>query len=254
MRIAMTRSVSSSMERCELTYYQRAAMDIALARAQHAAYEEALAGLGCKIISLPEAPDLPDAVFVEDAAVVLDEVAVITRPGAESRRAETGSLAQALEEFRRLARIEAPGTLDGGDVLRIGKNIYVGSSGRSSREGIEQMAAALLPWGYRVRAVPVQGCLHLKSAVTQVGPEILLINRAWVDAEHFPGLRLVEVDPLEPDGANGLLVGDALIYSAAHPRTRERLLACGIRVVSVEMSEMEKAEGAVTCCSLIFEA
>ena len=164
MRIAMTRSVSSSMERCELTYYQRAAMDIALARAQHAAYEEALAGLGCKIISLPEAPDLPDAVFVEDAAVVLDEVAVITRPGAELRRAETGSLAQALEEFRRLARIEAPGTLDGGDVLRIGKNIYVGSSGRSSREGIEQMAAALLPFG-----LPGEGCAGTGMPAPQVG-------------------------------------------------------------------------------------
>jgi dimethylargininase len=197
---------------------------------------------------------MPDAVFIEDTAVVLDEVAVITRPGAVTRRAETGPIAQALRSYREVVCIEAPGTLDGGDVLRIDKQIYVGSSGRSSRDGIAQLAAALKPFGCQVTAVPVRGCLHLKSAVTQVGPEMLLINPNWVDAEHFRGYRLVEVDPLEPDGANGLLVGEALIYSAAHKRTCERLLALGIQVVSVEVSEMEKAEGAVTCCSLIFHA
>ncbi len=253
MQIAITRAVSSGMGQCELTYYERVPIDIALARAQHAAYERALADLGCKIVTLPEQPGLPDSVFVEDVAVVLDEVAVITRPGAESRRAETASVAQALREYRELVTIVAPGTLDGGDVLRIGKKVYVGSSGRSSRAGIEQMADALRPFGYKVIAVPVQGCLHLKSAVTQVAPETLLANPAWIDAQHFPGFQWVEVDPLEPDGANGLLVGGALVYASSHPRTRERLLKRGVRVISVDVSEMEKAEGAVTCCSLIFE-
>ncbi len=254
MHIAMTRQVSPSMGRCELTYLEREAIDIALARAQHAAYERALASLECEIVTLPEEVDMPDAVFIEDTAMVLDEAAVITRPGAESRRVETLAVAQALEEYRDLIRIEAPGTLDGGDVLRIGRSIYVGSSGRSNRAGIEQMATALAPYGYRVSAVPVRGCLHLKSAVTQVGPDTLLINRTWINAADFPGYLLVEVDPQEPDGANGLLVGDALIYSVAHPRTRDRLLARGIQVVGVDVSEMEKAEGAVTCCSLIFDA
>lgn len=253
MLIAMTREVSPSMGQCELTYLERVAIDIDLAREQHTGYERALAGLGCRVISFPAEPDLPDSVFIEDAAVVLDEVALITRPGAESRRAETERVAQKLGDYRRLVRIEAPGTVDGGDVLRIGKQIYVGTSGRSNRSGIEQMATALKSYGYQVTPVPVQGCLHLKSAVTLVGEETLLINRAWVDADYFPGFRLVDVDPREPDGANGLLVGEALIYSAAHPRTRERLEATGIRVVGVDVSEMEKAEGAVTCCSLIFE-
>lgn len=254
MHIAMTRQVSPNMGQCELTYLKRETIDIALARAQHAIYEKALAGLGCEIVSLPEEAGMPDAVFIEDTAVVLDEAAVITRPGAESRRAETLAVAQALEEYRDLIRIVAPGTVDGGDVLRIGKRVYVGSSGRSNQAGIEQMAEALAPYGYRVGAVHVRGCLHLKSAVTQVGPDILLINRTWINAADFPGYQFVEVDPQEPDGANGLLVGDALIYSTAHPRTRDRLLAHGIHVVGVDVSEMEKAEGAVTCCSLIFDA
>jgi len=242
------------MGQCELTYLERVDIDIALAQEQHARYKEALETLGCKGISLPVEPDLPDAVFVEDAAVVLDEVAVITRPGAETRRPETHSVAQALRAYRGLVYIEAPGTLDGGDVLRIGKQIYVGTSGRSNRAGIEQMAAALERFRYRVTPVPVHGCLHLKSAVTLVAPACLLINRAWVDEPYFQGYPCIAADPLEPDGANGLWVGDAVVYSAAHPRTRERLEARGLRVVSVNVSEMEKAEGAVTCCSLIFEA
>jgi dimethylargininase len=253
MRIAMTRDVSPSMGQCELTYLERTAIDIAQAHQQHAGYEKALASLGCKIVQLPVEPDLPDSVFVEDAAIVLEEVAIITRPGAESRRPETRTVAQALQEYRELVFIDAPGTLDGGDVLRVGKNIYIGSSSRSNRSGIEQMAAALGPFGYRVTPVPMHGCLHLKSAVTQVGADTVLINHEWVDPEYFSGYSQIEVDPREPDGANVLLVGDSLLYSISHPHTFERLAALGASIVTVDVSEMEKAEGAVTCCSLIFE-
>ncbi len=189
--------------------------------------------------------------FVEDTAVVLDEIAVLTRPGAGSRRAEVDSIAATLERWRPCIRIEAPGTLDGGDVLRVGRSIFVGQSGRSNADGIRQLAAAAVPHGYAVVPVPVQGCLHLKSAVTLVGPDTLLINPDWVDRGHWPGLRCIEVHPGEPHAANALWIGNAVMHASSGPRTHERLAAAGMRVLQVDVSEMEKAEGAVTCCSVI---
>lgn len=251
MIIAVTRDISPSMGQCELTFLERVEIDIPLARVQHAAYEKALIQAGCQVVSLPVEADLPDSVFVEDAAIVLDEVAVITRPGAESRRTETASVAKALQAYRQLISIEAPGTLDGGDVLCLDKKIFVGSSSRSNRAGIDLLSAGLSRFGYQVIPVPVSGCLHLKSAVTQVGPDTLLINRAWVDPGFFPGYQFVDVDPREPAGANALMVGKQLIYSASHPYTCERLENYGYPVIRVDVSEVEKAEGAVTCCSLI---
>lgn len=254
MLIAITRDVSSGMQECELTYLPRVQIDVERARAQHHAYVKTLEALGCRVISLAAEPDLPDSVFVEDTALVLDQLAVITRPGAVSRRAETASIASALEPYRELRFIQAPGALDGGDVLRVGKTIYVGISTRSSRQGIEQLGQTVALFGYRVQAVPVDGCLHLKSAVTRVGPEELLINRKWVDPAYFHGLRLIDVDPSEPYGANALLIGEHALYSASWERTRDRLERAGLAVRTVDVSELEKAEGAVTCCSLIFEA
>jgi dimethylargininase len=252
MFTAITRAVSPAMANCELTFLDRVEIDIALANRQHHAYEQALAGLGCQVIALPAEPELPDSVFVEDAAIVLDEVAVITRPGAESRRAETETIGQALRPFRELVVVESPGTVDGGDVLVLGKTIYVGASSRSNRQAVEQMQSTLGRFGYRVEHVPVRGCLHLKSAVTLAAEGVLLSNPQWVDVALFPGMAFVEVDPSEPHGANVLRIGDAVIYSSSHPRTRERMEKRGIRVVAVDVSEMEKAEGAVTCCSLVF--
>ena len=251
-RIAVTRTISSAMGRCELTHLARTEIDVALARAQHLAYEQALRGLGCRIERLAEEPQLADSVFVEDTAIVLEEVAVITRPGAASRRAETASVAAALERYRPLARIESPGTLDGGDVLCVARTLYVGASSRSNASGIEQLGALLRPFGYRVLPVAVHGCLHLKSAVTQVAPDALLINSRHVDRESFPGMRFIEVDDAEPSAANAAMVGDDVIYSSSHPHTAEVLRRHGIRVHTVAMSETEKAEGAVTCCSLLF--
>jgi dimethylargininase len=257
MYVALTRPVSASIGQCELTHLDRQPIDVDLARAQHHRYEEALAALGCRVERLPEEPNLPDAVFVEDAAIVLDELAIVTRPGAASRRPETRTVARALERYRPLATIEPPGTLDGGDVLRVGpdeasgKTLYVGLSQRSSRAAVEQMRTLLAPLGYSVRGVPVRGCLHLKSAVTQVAEDLLLINRGWVDGERFDGLGLLDVDPSEPYAANALRIDGTLVYAAAYPRTRERLEARGIAVSIVDLSELAKAEGAVTCCSLI---
>jgi len=252
-RIAMTRAVSRALERCELTHLERRAIDIELARTQHAIYEQALRDAGCDVRQLPEQPGLADSVFVEDTAVVLDEVAVLTRPGAGSRRGEIDSMAEALAPFRELRRIEAPATLDGGDVLRLDRVIHVGASSRSNADGIEQLRQLVAPFGYRVAAVPLRGCLHLKSAVTRVAPDLLLVNSDWVDARHFPGYRTLAVDPAEPFAANAILIGNTLLYSASFPGTADRLQQAGIDVRLVDMSETEKAEGAMTCCSIVFD-
>lgn len=199
------------------------------------------------------APELPDAVFVEDAAVVLDELAVLTRPGAPSRRREVESVAEALAPLRPLARIERPGTLDGGDVLRLGATLYVGRTTRSNDAGIAQLAAAVAAFGYEVRPVEVRGCLHLKTAVTELAPGLLLLRSDWVDAEPFAALERVEVHPEEPFGGNILRVGERLIYARSFPRTLERIRSRGLEVLTVDASELAKAEGGVTCCCLILE-
>jgi dimethylargininase len=251
--IAFTRPVSPAIQHCELTNLERVPIDLHLAIAQHHMYEETLQSLGVEVLALPAEPDLPDAVFVEDAAVVLDECAILTRPGADSRKPETESVAQALAPYRTLHTIQAPGTVDGGDVLVVGKRIWVGLSTRSNRSAIQQMQAYLKPYGYTVNGVPVSGCLHLKSAVTQVADDTLLINPAWVDRANFPGLQFIEVDPTEAYAANALLVGAAVIYQPAYPQTCLRLEAAGLLPILVDQSELAKAEGALTCCSLIFK-
>jgi dimethylargininase len=252
-RIAITRAVSPGINRCELTHLGREEIDIELARRQHQAYEQLLERLGCRMVRLPVEPDLPDSVFVEDAAVVLDELAIVCRPGAASRRAETESVAAALAPYRELARVVPPGTIDGGDVLRVDRKLFVGLSTRTNGAAVGQLEAFLGPFGYEVVPVRVEGCLHLKSAVTEVAPGVLLVNRSWVEAGYFPGLQLIDVDPREPFGANALRVDGTVVYPTSFPRTRERLEARGIEVAVVDLSELAKAEGAVTCCSLIVE-
>jgi dimethylargininase len=254
MTIAITRPVSPSIARCELTHLAREPIDVARAREQHGAYERCLRDLGCEVVTLPSAPELPDAVFVEDVAIVLEDVAVLTRPGAESRRAETDSVARGLAPYRRLVHLEPPATLDGGDVLRVGDTLHVGRSSRTNEAGLAALAAVVAPHGLRVAPVAVRGCLHLKSAVTLIAPGLLLIQPAWVDAAVFGhALEVVAVDPDEPFAANALRVGDGVIHAAAFPRTRARLEARGLDVRPGDVSELAKAEGAVTCCSLVFE-
>ena len=251
--IAITREVSRSIVDCELTHLARKPIDVVRARTQHNQYRDALRSLGLDVISLPEEPDLPDSVFVEDAAIVLNEVAVLTRPGADSRKPEVESIARALEPHRRLVRIESPGTLDGGDVLVVGRKIFVGQTLRSNASALEQMTNLLCPFDYEVIGVPVTECLHLKSGVSQVAENTLLINPAWVEKKYFNGFDFIEVDPSEAFAANALLIGDALIYPSAFARTRTRLETAGGHIVPVEADELSKAEGGVTCCSLIFK-
>jgi dimethylargininase len=249
---AITRAVSRSITQCELTHLERVPIDLERARAQHAAYEHALRSLGVDVHQLAEEPELPDSVFVEDTAIVLDECALITRPGAESRRPETESIALALAGDRQLVTIQPPGTVDGGDVLVVDRAVYVGLTTRSNLSAVEQMQAALAPFGYQVRGVPVSGCLHLKSAVTYLAPGLLLINPAWVSPALFPGNRFLAVDPSEASAANALRVGDVVLYQPCFPKTVRALEAAHIPLLLVDASELAKAEGALTCCSLIY--
>jgi dimethylargininase len=249
--IAFTREVSPAIGQCELTHLDRVSIDLDRARAQHAAFERALERLGCTVRRLPPAPELPDAVFVQDTAVVLDEVAILARPGAASRRPEVESVASALDAIRPLRSIESPGTLDGGDVVCLGRRLFVGQTARTNADGARQLAQLVRPFGYDVRPVPVTGCLHLQSAVTPVADGVLLVNRAWVDPGLFGAVEVVDVDPAEPFGANALRVGQTVVYPTGFPATRGRLEARGLAVAPVDMSELAKAEAGVTCCCLI---
>src|SRR5581483_2905941 len=183
VQVALTREVSASIARCELTHQARVPIDVGIARAQHAAYERALADAGYRVERIAAADDLPDAVFVEDIAVVVDELAVVARPGAESRRAEIPPVEAALRAYRTIVAIEPPGTLDGGDVLRAGRRVFVGVSSRTNRDAVAQLRRLLAPCGYTVDEVTVAGCLHLKSAVTAAGDDVLVVNPEWIPAD-----------------------------------------------------------------------
>jgi dimethylargininase len=252
MLTAITRAVSPSISACELTFLDRSPIDYDRAAAQHRAYEDCMRALGLHVISLPALPDLPDSVFVEDPAVVLDEIAVIARPGAASRQPEAKRIADTLAGFRPLARIEAPGTLEGGDVIRAGKDLYVGLSQRTNAEGIAQLAAIAKPLEYLVTAVEVRGCLHLKSGACYLGRGTMLANREWIDASAFPGYRILDV--AEDWAADVLAIGDLILMPAGFPKTAARLEAEGFAVRTVDVSELQKAEAGVTCMSLIVDA
>jgi len=251
---AVTRDVSDSFEQCQLTHVARVPIDVERARAQHDAYEWALVELGCTVRRIDAPQDLPDAVFIEDTAVVFPEAAVIARPGAEARQRETAAVREALRRFGMpMSNVAEPATLDGGDVLAIGRQVFIGSSTRTNATAVNQMRRFLRPLGYKVHVVPVEGCLHLKSAVTAVAPDTVLINGDYVPREAFAGLETIEVDPDEPAGANALLVGDVVVYASGFPKTRARLEDRGLRVRVVDVDELAKAEGGVTCCSLVFQ-
>lgn len=253
MDIAVMREVSLNIIDCEINNITRIPIDPFEAKKQHDHYADTLRDLGYKIHMIKADDNLPDSVFIEDTAVVLDELAIITRPGAASRRAETDAVANALIVYKNLEHINSTGTLDGGDVLRVGRTLYVGKSCRSSAVGISLLRDIVKPYGYEVISVPVEGCLHLKSAVTQVAENKLLLNPSWVNPEHFRDIVCLTVDPSESYGANALFIKDATVYATAFPRTRRMLINQGLNVISIDMSELAKAEGGITCCSIILD-
>ena len=248
---AITRAISSAMQDCELTHMERQSLDLTRAREQHEAYNQALRALGVDVIELPEQPSLADSVFVEDTALVFDEIAVVTRPGAPSRRPETSSISTALEQHRTIATITEPGILDGGDVLTVGSNVYVGLSSRSNQDAVDQLQVILQPFGYQVHGLAMGQCLHLKTAVTALDDETVLLNPEWVDPVLFSAYNVVETHSDEPFGANVVRVGKQLLYGDGYPKTQAKIEALGYSVTNVDMSELAKAEGAVTCCSLL---
>jgi dimethylargininase len=251
MTLAITRQVSPRFCDCEITHIERTPIDLGIARAQHSEYVQTLRRLGCEVLELQAEPALPDSVFVEDTAIILPEVAVITRPGADSRKPETESIIRALSPLTNLVQLQEPATLDGGDVLVVGKNIFVGLSTRSNQAAVDQLNELLWEYGYSAAGVHMHDCLHLKTAVTRVDDHTLLINRNWVEPKPFEEFHLIDVDPQEPLAANCLPVENAIIYPTTFPGTRARLEEAGYNVVTVDVSELAKAEGAVTCCSLI---
>ena len=237
-----------------MTHLARVPIDVGVAAAQHAQYEEALRVLGCTVRHVPPAHDLPDSVFVEDVAIVLDEIAVITRPGAESRRPEREAVAAVVADYRPLQTIAAPGTLDGGDVLRLGRTLYVGLSTRTNEDGARQLARHVAPFGYSVECVRTAACLHLKSAATAVESDRVLCNSEWIDTRVFRHVDVIAIDPAEPHAANVLRLGHTIVCAASHERTAASLRARGYDVCMVDVSELAKAEAGVTCCSLIIDS
>ncbi len=251
---AITREVSPKIADCELTHLQRAPIRYDLAARQHAAYQRALTGLGAKIIRLPPRPEHADGVFVEDTAIVLDELAVICRMGAESRRGEEQDTSTAIAPYRSIARLAYPATLEGGDVVRAGRTLYVGESSRTNTEGIAQLRHILVKHDYKVIGVPVTGCLHLKSACAYLGGKMILVNPEWVDETIFRGYEILHVPLSEPNSADVLPIGSTIIATADCPELQGILRKRGFAVCAVDLSELQKAEAGTTCMSILFDA
>ena len=254
MRIAITREVSQSFPDCALTFREREPIDLAAARREHEEYRGCLAEMVDATLQLDPLDDLPDAVFVEDPALVLDEVAIITRPALAPRRRERSTLADVLGDFRPLVFVEGPATLEGGDVFRVERTLYVGRSRRTNADGVAQLRAAVEPHGYAVAEVEVRECLHLKSACCPLGGRRVLAQRAWLDPTPLGDCEIIEVPEEEPAAANVLAIDRKVLLPAVHPRTAELLSQHGLEVLTVSNPELLKAESGVTCSSLIFEA
>ena len=240
------------MEQGERTHVERTAIDYAQACAQHVAYGQMLRDCGAEVRVLDVNRDHPDSVFIEDTAVVLDEVAIIASMGAEARRAETASLEGELQKYRAVERIALPATLEGGDVLRVGRTLFVGVSSRTNRAGVNALAAIARRHGYKIIPVTVRECLHLKTACTALPDGTLLVNPAWLEATSLSAFECVAVPEAEPWAANVALVGTTVCLAAEHPRTAEMIHRRGFQVRTAALSEFAKAEGGATCLSLLF--
>ncbi len=249
--IALTHAPSPNLNACELTHLARVPIDHSRAAQQHADYCAMLRRCGAEVITLTANLAYPDSVFIEDTAIVLDEVAVLTSMGAKSRQPEPAGIEPELRQYREVVRINPPATIEGGDVLRVGRKLLVGDSSRTNRAGVDALADIANQHGYQVLPVRVTGCLHLKSAVTALPDGSLLLNRAWLDTAALRGFATVTVDAAEPSAANVVLVGGRVCIAASYPRTADMIRGLGFDVVTVDLSEFAKAEGCVTCLSLL---
>ncbi len=251
MLTALTHLPSPALAECQLTYVQREAIDYERALQQHASYCDLLSRCGARVTTLCVNPTLPDSTFVEDCAIVLDELAIITSMGTAARRTELAGIALEIARWRPTAQITPPAAIEGGDVLRIGRTLYVGLSGRSNAAGIDALRSIVRPYGYRIVPVVVRGCLHLKTACAALDDDTLVLNPTWLDLEPFIGFKRLAVADGEPWGANVLRVNDTLCMNAAYPDTIAAVQRLGYEVRTVDISEFAKAEGGLTCMSLL---
>ena len=251
MLTAITRKPAQSVNDCELSFSEKQKVNYEVACEQHDSYEQILRELGCRVVTLPAKDEFPDSVFVEDTAVVFDEIAILCSPGAESRRGEVDSIESVLSEYRETARIRPPAFIDGGDVLTVGKTIFIGNSGRTNRAGFEAFSTIAGRFDYSSKRVKVDGVLHLKSAVSALDDETVLLNSDWLDVAHFKDFKILEVR--EELAADHLRLGENLVASSSYPYTLQVVRDAGYHVTEVEISEFEKMEAAVTCMSLVFK-
>jgi len=253
MLTAFTRAVSPRISECELTFIDRQPINFERAVQQHQPYEEMLRSLGVGVLQLPADDQCPDSCFLEDTALVLDEIAVLTRPGSDARRAEVAGVAPAIRKHREIVQIEAPATLEGGDVLRIGRDLFVGVTTRTTSEGIEALRKHVEPFGYRVLPVVVPGALHLKSVCTALDEGTILADATRVDLLPLSKYEVIQVPAEEWMAANILLVNGRVCLHSGFRKTIGLLQQRGIEVRTVDISEFLKAEAGLTCMSLIFE-
>lgn len=254
MLSALTRGVSPTIGDCKLTFMDREPVDVPAATRQHEAYTRCLKQMGVHVMPLEVLCEAPDAVFIQDTAVVVDEVAVVATMGAACRAREVESVAQVLSSHRTLKHLSPPATLEGGDVVRVGRTLYVGVSGRTNEEGIRQLREILAPFDYDVRPVGVRGCLHLSTGCSYLGRGVMLLNPAWVDDTPFREFEILEVPETESWAANTIAVGDSVLMASAFERTCDLVATQGFNVITTDISELQKAEGALTCMSLMFNA
>lgn len=253
MNMALTRAVSTSIAECELTFLDRRDIDFARAQRQHSEYVAALERLGYTVEILPAEDELPDAVFLEDSVVVLDDVAVLLTMGGPERRREVASVAPVVARHRETCSLQLPALMEGGDVLRIGRDLYVGLGSRTTEEGMAQFRAIVEPRGYQVIPVEVGDCLHLKTGCTYTGRH-LLINPDWIDGGPFRHLEHLPVPKSEPWSANTIACGDKVLTSSSCPEMATLLGELGYDPLPVDVSEFEKAEAGLTCLSLLFDS
>lgn len=254
-RRAIVRPPASSFAQ-GLTTAGMGAPELAKALEQHARYCEALEGCGLSLVRLDPDPRYPDGTFVEDDAVLTARTAILTRPGAESRRGEVDEIRRTLARlYPALRAIEPPGTLDGGDICEAGDRMFIGVSTRTNEAGAEQISSLLEPEGFRCTLVDVRtspGILHLKSAMASLGEGRLVLTEALAGREEFRGYEVIQVDPGETYAANCVRVNDTVLVAAGHPGVMDSLGALGCRVVPLEMSEYRKMDGGLSCLSLRF--
>jgi dimethylargininase len=249
--LALTHVPSPNMDHGQRTHVARVSIDYDLAVQQHEAYCRMLRACGAEVRTLDVNRALPDSTFIEDTAIVLDEVIVLASMGTDARRGELPGIEAELRKYREVYCTEPPQAIEGGDVLRVGRDLLVGISSRTSAEGVQALIAVVARYGYRVVPVPVRRCLHLKTACTALPDGSLLLNPRWLDVQALPEYEKIPVPPDEPWAANTLTVGTTVCLAAEHVQTAEQIRQRGFQVRTAHLSEFAKAEGGVTCLSLL---